>query len=92
MLALDVFEGRTASVGMRQLGKLLGKSAQTVQRRIGELVKTGHLEVAPKDLGKRATYALTSPVFAQKQGKANVVVSSPSGGKRLASVRTEGAA
>ena len=91
MLALDVFEGRAASVGMRHLGKLLGKSAQTVQRRIGELVKAGHLEVAPVDLGRRATYVLTSPVFAQKQGKANVVVSLPRG-KRLVSVRTEGAA
>lgn len=92
MLALDVFEGRTASVGMRQLGKLLGKSAQTVQRRIGELVKADHVKIAPMEFGKRATYVLTSPVFAQKQGKVNVVVSSPRGGKRLASVDMEGAA
>ncbi len=88
MLALSVFEGRIASVGMRQLGKLIGKSAQTVQRRIAELVNAGHLATASGQAGKRAKYELTSPVFAQKQGKVNVVVSSPRG-RRLASVRTE---
>lgn len=91
MLALDVFEGRTASVGTRQLGKLLGKSAQTVLRRIGELVKADHLKIAPIQTGRRATYELTSPIFAQKQGKANVVVSSPRG-RRLVSVKAEDAA
>lgn len=89
MLALDVFEGRTASVGMRQLGKIAGKSAQTVQRRMGELVATGHVKVSPKVSGKRAIYELTSPLFGQKQGKVNVVVSAPNGGKRFASIRRE---
>jgi len=92
MLALDVYEGRIASVGMRRIGTLIGKSAQTVLRRIGELVKTEHLRIAPKVAGRRAVYELASPVFAQKQGKVNVIVSSPRGGKRLASVKTESAA
>jgi hypothetical protein len=70
---------------MRQLGQIIGRCAATVKARIDELIKAGYVEVADKKNGQRAYYSLTSPVFAQKQGKADVIVSTPRG-KRLVSV------
>lgn len=89
MLASSVFQGNVATVGMRRIGKLIGKSPATVMRRLRELEAAGHIKVPPQRLGQRGFYELLSPVFAQKQ-RAGIeeVVSSPSGGRRLASVRT----
>lgn len=86
LLTLSVYQGRIARVGMRQMGKIMGKSAATVKRRIAELTMAGHLKADDKRKnGQRGCYELTSPVFGQKQGKENVVVSAPRG-KRLVSV------
>lgn len=86
LLTLSVYEGSVARVGMRQMGKIMGKSAATIGRRIGELVAAGHLTIdAKRKNGQRGYYRLTSPVFGQKQGKVDVVRSAPRG-KRLVSV------
>ena len=87
LLALSVYQGNIARVGMRQLGKIIGKSAATVKRRIVELVKAGHLKPNTGKSGERAFYELTSPVFGQKQRSGvTEVVSSPSRGRRYASL------
>lgn len=85
LLALSVYQGSVARVGMRQMGQIIGKSAATVKRRIDELIRAGHIKAKEAKSGQRAYYELLSPVFGQRQGKQDVVVSSPKG-KRLASV------
>lgn len=86
LLTLSVYQGRVAKVGMRQMGKIMGKSAATIKRRIAELTVAGHLKAdVQRKNGQRGCYELTSPVFGQKQGNAAVVVSAPRG-KRLVSV------
>lgn len=88
LISLDVYEGRVARVGMRQMGKILGVSAATVMRRVRELLDAGHLRMRTES-GRRAFYEVTSPVFGQKQGKRTVVVSSPRGDRRYVSVDIE---
>ncbi len=85
LLALSVYQGSVARVGMRQIGQIMGKSAATIKRRIDELVNAGHIKANAGKLGERAYYELLSPVFGQKQGRHDVIVSSPRG-KRLVSV------
>lgn len=87
LISLDVYEGRVARVGMRQMGRILGVSAATIMRRVKELLAAGHLRMSTEK-GKRAFYEATSPVFGQKQGKRTVVVSSPKG-RRYTSVDIE---
>ena len=86
VLAMSTFQGAVAYVGQRLIGKILGTSQATVSRRLSELEKAGHIKQTPDGRGKRAHWELLSPVFGQKQGKYTEVVSSPSGGRRFASV------
>jgi hypothetical protein len=85
-LALWVFQGKTCSVGMRQIAAKLGISNTTVVESIHQLEALSLISVSRPERGKRTVYVLNSNVFGQKQGRATEVVSSPSGGKRLASV------
>lgn len=89
ILAASVFQGNVATIGMRRIGALIGKSPATVMRRLRELTEATHIKPGQRKNGQRAFYVLTSPVFGQKQ-RAGVeeLVSSPSRGRRLASVRT----
>jgi DNA-binding MarR family transcriptional regulator len=89
VLALSTFHGAVAYVGQRLIGEILGVSQPTVSRRLAELEMAGHIRQAPATRGKRAHWELLSPVFGQKQGRATVVVSSPKGGRRYASVDIE---
>jgi hypothetical protein len=90
VIAAHVFQGSVARIGQRFLGDMLGLSAATIGRRIGELEAGGYVKKGEKRNGYRGFYILTSPIFGQKQrsGDVDEVVSSPSGGRRLASVRT----
>ncbi len=88
LISLDVYEGRVARVGMRQMGKILDVSAATIMRRVKELLAAGHIRMRT-EAGRRAFYEVTSPVFGQKQGRETVVVSSPRGGRRFASIDRE---
>lgn len=90
LLALSVYQGTVAYVGMREIGRIIGKSAATVKRRIDELAAREHIVPRPGKNGQRSHYHLTSPVFGQKQ-RAGVteVVSAPSGGQRYASIGKE---
>lgn len=85
MLALSVYQTNTASTGMREMGRVLQKSAATVKRRIDELISAGHIQRAPVKAGQRAWYVLTSPVFGQKQRVKTEVVSCPRGYRRMVS-------
>jgi hypothetical protein len=89
VLALSVYQGRTSRVGMRQIGKIIGKCAATVKKRIDELVAAGHVRANMGRSGQRAFYELTSPVFGQKHGKVTEVGVGPSGGRRLVSIAVE---
>lgn len=86
VLALATWQGSTCSVGMRHIAKSLGSTTRLVQQSVQRLIVAKHLTVPgePKR-GMRAIYILTSQVFGQKQGRVNVVRSTPKG-KRLVSV------
>lgn len=89
ILAMATFQGSVAYVGQRLIGQTLNISQSSVSRRLAELERAGHIRQAPDTRGKRAHWELLSPVFGQKQGRETVVVSSPKGGKRYASVDRE---
>lgn len=67
ILALKTFQGNISTIGLRQIGKLIGRSRTTIQRRVQELVNAGHVAVSDADNGQRSHYELLSPVFGQKQ-------------------------
>jgi hypothetical protein len=56
-------KGGVGSIGVRYLGRLLGRSRETVRLRIKELVSKGYLEVLPSSNGQRASYRFTSPAY-----------------------------
>jgi DNA-binding MarR family transcriptional regulator len=85
-LALWVFQGKTASVGLRKMAERLNMSRQTVISGIAELVTAELIEKGDVSKGQRGVYVLTSPVFGQKQGKVTEVGIGPSGGSRLVSI------
>lgn len=51
------------TVGVRYLGRILGKDSSTVSRQIRELVEAGHLEAVERGSGQRASYRFTSPAY-----------------------------
>ena len=53
----------TCTVGVRYLGRILGKDSSTVSRQIQELVEAGHLEPMERGTGQRASYRFTSPAY-----------------------------
>lgn len=85
-LAIAAWQGSTCSVGMRYIASSLGSTPRLVNKSIRKLLEAKHV-IRPDGArnGSRAIYILTSPVFGQKQGRANVVRSAPKG-KRLVSV------
>jgi hypothetical protein len=87
VLAMSVFQGNVARVGLRRIGKLIGCSRNSAHRAIQELVNQGHISAGAVNAGERSYYVLNSMLFAQKQ-RAGVdeVVSYPH--RRLVSVRT----
>jgi len=89
-LAAAAFQGNVSYIGQRFLGELIGMSQATISRKLDELEKCGHIKQFEDGRGRRSYWSLESPVFAKKQrAGAQEVVSAPSGGRRLASVRRE---
>jgi hypothetical protein len=88
ILALTTWQGKLSSLGLRELGRLMGKSQMSAKRYMDELVKAKAIGRHTEKSGKRAWYEFTSPVFGQKQ-RAGVesLVSYPR--RRLATVRGE---
>lgn len=88
-LALNVRQGAVARVGQRRIAEQIGMDRGTVAAALLDLVSRGHVTIAAAKRGARQGYVLNSPVFSQKQGRVTEVVSSPSGGRRYASVVVE---
>ena len=88
VLARYAFQGTTASIGQRKIARLLGIHLETVNLAIHELEERNHVAIAGKGKSRRY-YHLLSPIFGQKQRAGyEEVIGSPSGGRRLASIRT----
>lgn len=84
-ISAHVWQGDTAKVGQRRLASLTGLALSTVNSAIKELVDVK--AIVPMGEGqRRRMYVLLSPVFGQKQGKMDVIVSGPSGVPRYASM------
>lgn len=85
ILAASVWQGSTTSVGIRYLAEMSCCAKRLAMASLKRLIAAGHVERTVSGRGKRAMYVLTSPVFGQKQGNVDVVVSAPRG-KRLVGV------
>ncbi len=85
LIAMNVYQGSVSVIGLRKLGKKMGRSPNTVRKRIEELVKAGYIRVSDTGERERLWYVLTSPVFAQKQGQVEEVHINPDGSKRMVS-------
>lgn len=85
VLAGHAHQGAVASVGQRRIAGMLGLGLASVSRKVAELEGASYIKSKNSGAGRRYWYELLSPVFGQKQGKADVIVSSPRG-KRLVSV------
>ncbi len=85
ILALWVFQGSTASMGIRKIAHDLGISRTTATAAIAQLVERGHITIGGKG-NRRRMYHLTSEVFGTRQ-RAGVrdVASGPGGRLRLVS-------
>src|SRR5207249_1353532 len=83
--------GTTVRIGQRRIATRLGFHLETVGHAIRKLEARGHITIVGRGNARRM-YHLHSNVFGAKQ-RAGVeeVISSPSGGQRLASVRHEDA-
>lgn len=86
VLAGHAFQGNVAYIGQRRIAELSGFSPSKVNRLMKTIIPS-YIDVKLDGPGRRSFYVLKSPVFGQRQGKEDVIISSPSGGKRLASVR-----
>ena len=86
VLAQAVWQGNVAGIGMRRIAEESRMTLKNAHACIKRLVDGGHLLVSAAERGRRSMYILTSPIFGQKQGKADEVISTPHG-KRLVSVR-----
>jgi len=89
MLAGSVWQGATAKIGTRLIATCIHASRRLVIESLHRLEDRGHIRRAAVRRGQRETFVLMSLVFGQKQ-RAGVeeVISSPSKGRRFASVRT----
>ena len=88
IMAMYVFEGNVVSLGMRKMAALMHVGIGTIHRLLAKLKQSGYVISKPVANGQRSFYELTSPVFAQKQGKQTVLRSSPKG-IRMVSVAPE---
>lgn len=86
VISSSVFQGRTCTIGNQRIADVAAMTARQVRLSVKNLVECQHLQMAERRRGERAVYILTSPLFGQKQGKVDEVISAPSG-KRLVSVR-----
>ena len=90
ILAAHVFEANAAYIGVRRLASLIpGASKSQIHRRLKELEDAGLISVSRQSKGRRSFYSLTSPVFAQKQGRETVTRSAPGGVPRMVSIARE---
>jgi len=88
VLAGAVHQGTVAKIGQRRICKLLGIHQETVALALRNLAARGHITINGSG-NRRRTYHLHSDVFGQKQRAGiEVVISSPSGMRRLATVRS----
>jgi hypothetical protein len=81
-----VWQGTTARIGLRLMASKLKTSRSVVSQAIARLGKAGHITITASGR-ERTLYTLNSPVFGQKQGKEEIVVTGASGNPTLASVR-----
>lgn len=86
VLAGHAFQGNVAYIGQRRIADLSGFSPSKVNRLMKILIPA-YIDVRLDGPGRRSFYVLKSSVFGQKQGKEDVIVSSPRG-QRFASVKT----
>ena len=88
VLARYTYQGTTVRIGQRRIARLLGIHQETVNNGLREF--EGRKHIAIRGNGKaRRFYHLYSPVFGQKQRAGyEEVIRSPSGGRRLVTVRT----
>jgi alkylated DNA nucleotide flippase Atl1 len=89
-LAYYSYQGTVAKKSYVDLAEVASVSARQVARSLPVLIERRHIVAAEWNAIRHVgTYHLTSPVFGQKQrsGQVEEVVSSPSRGRRLASVR-----
>jgi len=88
LLSRYTYQGTTVSIGHRRIAGLLGFHKETVGIAIRELELQRHIVIRGKGKARRV-YHLRSLIFGQKQ-RAGIeeVISSPSGMRRLASVRS----
>ena len=87
-LAWQCWQGRTSAVGTRTIASKLGISRNQVKASLSRLIELGHLQAAGK-VRNRNAYILTSPVFAQKQGRETIIRSAPGGVPRMVSIARE---
>lgn len=85
-MAYWVYEGNACYRGQRAIAKRANISRSTVVEAIEQLSAQGFIEIVAASRGRRQFYILKSELYAQKQGKETVVASSPSRGRRYASV------
>lgn len=88
IMAMYAYEGNVVTLGIRKMAAMRHVGLATVHRLLKILKDCGHIATDRPASGKRSFYELTSPVFAQKQGKSTVIRSSPRG-KRMVSVAPE---
>lgn len=89
-LAFWVMQGDICCKSNTVLALTAKTSRRQVIRSLQALIIGGHISAAPSNKRKSiCAYQLNSPVFGQKQRDGvQEIVSAPSGGKRLATVRT----
>ena len=86
-LAAFVFHGNACTISLAQMAEAMRCSRSSAKRALDELIECGH--VAPgrdNQERQRGFYCLTSEIFAQRQGKEDVVVREASGVPRYVSV------
>jgi hypothetical protein len=84
-LSFQCFQGAVSVIGSRMVATSIGISRNKVKKSLQALAEQGHIKKSGQRIRGRNSYELTSPVFGQKQGKQNVMISGPRG-RRLVSV------
>lgn len=79
-MASTVWQGNICRMSLAEIAELCGTTRQVVLRAIKNLAALGHVRIPSSNKERKSGwYELTSPVFGQKQGKEDVIVSSPRG-------------
>jgi DNA-binding MarR family transcriptional regulator len=69
IIAMGAMGSNTSTIGLRLLGRLMGKTHGSAQRYVKELISAGHVERKAVKNGGRMVYVLTSPVFEPQAAK-----------------------